>query len=490
MPYPIPAEVLRHARDEGNLSQAALARRLGTVPSVLSKLERADDVESEIAERYLNAIESPVAREILEHYGRDWLRSTPPSYLHPDRDTLWIIDQAKRELETFEAETPDQILRGPIDLLARELNTVADYLDRRDHVIAWVGDIGVGKTTALTHAVGLLVGDGRSGKRPAFPVGPGRTTVCETAIRVAPTFGVVVDAVTDEEVIRLTRELVASLAPGATGGGVSAEMNRLIRNMADMKTVNQMIADEPVTRDPIADLLAEGVGVPEVADRVVGAMKLLDRKERQMLLPEGRDDGLLWASNLVSAINNGTEPRFGIPKRITVLMPSPHLSSGGQTLSVVDTRGIEGVTQRPDITAHADDPRTLLVLCTKFADAPNMSVQRHLQDSQEAGSDAAASPSSMHPRVAARRRSPGDAGTRRLRGHPATGIWSAAQGDRTGSGQRRTTEDTGLFLRRAQRRCRQDMDRSARSGGTHSCPIRRPRHRRRRRCEKSHPECR
>ena len=390
MPYPIPAEVLRHARDDGNLSQAALARRLGTVPSVLSKLERADDVEPEIAERYLKAIESPVAREILEHYGRDWLRQTPPSYLHPDRDTLWTIDQAKRALEVFETDTSDQILRGPIDLLKRELITVADYLDRRDHVIAWVGDIGVGKTTALTHAVGLLVGDGRSGKRPAFPVGPGRTTVCETAIRVAPTFGVVVDAVTDEEVIRLTRELVASLAPGATGGGVSAEMNRLIRNMADMKTVSQMIADEPVTRDPIADLLAEGLGVPEVADRVVGAMNLADRKERQMLLPEGRDDGLLWASNLVSAINNGTEPRFGIPKRITVLMPSHHLSSGGQTLSVIDTRGIEGVTQRPDITAHADDPRTLLVLCTKFADAPNMSVQRHLQDSQEAGSDAAA----------------------------------------------------------------------------------------------------
>ncbi|MGX5851508.1 helix-turn-helix domain-containing protein [Mesorhizobium sp. PL10] len=389
MVHSIPADVLKHVRDASGMSQATLARAMNTVPSVLSKLEKADEVEPEIAERYLAAIGTQTAAEVSEHYARNWLRAKPPSFLHPDREALWTIDRAARDLLAFQGEMTDPILRGPIDLLRNELQITEAYLDRRDHIMAWVGDIGVGKTMALTYAVGLLVGDGRSGRRPAFPVGPGRTTVCETAIRVAPTFGVLVDTVTEEEVVRLTKQFVASLAPGASGGGLSAELGRLIRNMAGMKPVSHMENDEPITKDPIVDLLKEGLGIDEVTDRIVGGMSLAARKERQMILPEGREDGLLWVSNLVSAINSGAEPRFSIPRRITVLMPSDNLSADGQTLSVIDTRGVEGVTQRPDITTYAEDSRTLLVLCTKFADAPNTTVQRHLQESQDAASDAA-----------------------------------------------------------------------------------------------------
>lgn len=389
MAYPIPTEVLRHVRDGAGLSQAALARSMGTVASVLSKLERADEAEPEMAERYLTAIGSDFAREVQDYYARLWFQERPPSFLHPDREDLWTIDQALGDLATFRADNDDPILRGPIGLLEGELRTAEAYLRRRDHVVAWVGDIGVGKTTALTYAVGLLVGDGRSGRRPAFPVGPGRTTVCETAIRNAATYGILVDALDDEEVLRLTRDLVSSLAPGAAGVGVSAEIGRVLRNMSGMKVVTAMVSDDPVSTDPVADLLAGGLGVDEVTDRLVAGMNLADRRERQIILPEGSEDGLTWVSRLVSNINNGLDRRFGVPSRITVLMPSAHLGADGQTLQVVDTRGIESVTQRRDLAEHGDDPRTLMVLCSKFADAPNATVQRQLQESLDTGSDAA-----------------------------------------------------------------------------------------------------
>lgn len=387
----IPSEVLKFVREGSRLSQASLAKKMQTVPSVLSKLEKAEDAEPEIAERYLTAVGSPLASEVLEFYGRDWRHSPPPSYLHPDREVLWVVDKALTELTEFErGPKNDPILRGPIDLLRTELNNTANYLRRRDHVVAWVGDIGVGKTTALTHAVGLLVGDGRSQRKPAFPVGSGRTTVCETAIRVAPTFGIAVDALGEDEVVRLTRDLVASVAPGASGVGVPSEVSRVLRNMAGMKASTVSVTDDEFdTIDPVADLLAGGLSVDETVDRVVSAMRLAERQERQLVLPEGSEDGLIWLSKIVSQINNGTDERFGVPRRITVLMPSESLNADGQILSVVDTRGIEGVTQRADLTALGDDPRTLIVLCTKFSDAPNATVQRHLHESQEAGSDAA-----------------------------------------------------------------------------------------------------
>lgn len=389
MTYPIPAEVLKRVRDAAKLSQAALAKQMDTVPSVLSKLERAEDVEPEMAERYLTAIGSDLSKKVLAFYARSWLRERPPSFFHPDAENLWLIDKALRDLAAFEAETNDPILRGPITRLREELNGAQAYLNRSDHTVAWVGDIGVGKTTALTYAVGLIVGDGRSGRRPAFPVGPGRTTVCETAIRASTTFGVLVDALDDEAVIQLTRDLVSSLIPDAVGVGVSAEHERLLRNMAGMKVKTEVIDDESIIVDPIADLLlSTALGVDEVTDRLIAEMKLSERRERQLILPEGSDDGLEWVSRLVSNINNGTEPRFSVPQLITVLMPSPSLKADGQSLQVVDTRGIENVTQRRDLIELDEDPRTLMVLCTKFADAPNATVQRLLQDGMEAESAA------------------------------------------------------------------------------------------------------
>jgi hypothetical protein len=309
--------------------------------------------------------------------------------MHPDREVLWEINGALSDLSKFEkSEKFRPILRGPIDLLRGELNTAHQYLWRREHTVAWVGDIGVGKTTALAHTIGLLVGGGRSPKRPAFPTGSGRTTICETAVRVAPTFGISVDPVEDDEIIKLTRDLVAALA-GATGVGVPTEINRALRNMAGMRTRRvQKTEDEFEVLDPIADLLKEGLAVDEAVDRVVSAMRLTERRERQLVLPEGSLDGLVWLSNLISKINHGQEDRFSLPDRITVLMPSESLSKAGQILSIIDTRGLEGTTQRHDLIGHRDDARTLVVLCAKFADAPGQSVTRFLEETKSSGSDA------------------------------------------------------------------------------------------------------
>lgn len=385
---PVPADVLRHVREAASVSQSTLAIRMGTVASVLSKLEKADHADPEIADRYLTALGTDLAMSVDEYYRRDWMQDPPPSFLHPDREGLWTIDHALKTLQQFEAEKQDPILRGPIDLLRGELRSSETYLRRRDHTVAWVGDIGVGKTTALSHAVDLLVGDGRSGKRPAFPIGPGRTTVCEMAIRVATTHGILVDTVDEEDVVRLTRDLVSGLAPGAAGIGVSAEVARVLRNMSKLKVATTMVGDDLVARDPIVDLLNEGLGIDEVTDRVVGMMALKERTERQIILPEGAEDGLAWVSRLVTDINAGLDPRFSLPKLITVLMPSKNLSADGQILSVVDTRGVDVITQRPDLAQHYEDARALVVLCTKFADAPNATVQRHLRETVAEESDA------------------------------------------------------------------------------------------------------
>ena len=388
--HPVPQEVLRHVRERGKVSQAAIAKAMGTVPSVLSKLQRVEEVEPELAERFLDAVGTELAAEAREFYSRAWQMTDPPSFLHPDRETLWQVDGALFKLKEFEKDKRyHAILQGPIDLLRGELLVTQQYLVRRDHTVAWVGDIGVGKTTALAHAVGLLVGDGRGQRKPAFPVGAGRTTVCETEVRVSPTYGVAVETYPDEEVVRLTHDLVASLAPEAAGVGVPAEIARALRSMADMRVRRETDENDEIRIvDPVRELMDNGLSVDETVDRVVAAMRLPERKERQALLPEGSIDGLNWLASLVAKINNGLDSRFGIPQRITVMTPSDNLSADGQFLSIIDTRGLEGTTQRQDLITHRDDSRTLVVLCAKFADAPGSSVTRFLEDTRGSGSDA------------------------------------------------------------------------------------------------------
>lgn len=388
--HAVPQEVLRHVRDRGRVSQAAIAKAMGTVPSVLSKLQRVEEVEPGVAERYLDAVGTELAKAVRDYYSRPWHIGGPPSFMHPDRETLWHIDGALHRLGAFEKGPKfHPILRGPIDLLRGELLATQQYLARREHTVAWVGDIGVGKTTALAHAVGLLVGDGRSQRRPAFPVGAGRTTICETEVRTSPTFGVAIEPYSDEEVVKLTRDLVTSLAPGGAGVGVPAEIARALRNMSEMRVRRVSVGEDDIQIiDPVRELIDSGLSVDETVDRVVAAMRLPERRERQALLPEGSLDGLNWLAALIAKINNGQDPGFSMPRRITVLIPSENLAADGQVLSIVDTRGVEGTTQRPDLIAHRDDPRALVVLCAKFADAPGMTATRFIEDTRGSGSDA------------------------------------------------------------------------------------------------------
>ncbi len=388
MDHPVPTEVLKYAREAAGIRQSALSKMLDTNPSVVSRLEKAGMADSNLALRYLEALNTPLAAEIITFYERQWERSSPPSFLHPNREQLWLVEQARQALDTFEKGPQNApILSGPIAILREDLDTTVHYLERLDHTVAWVGDIGVGKTTALAFATSILVNDSKGQPRPVFPVGSGRTTVCETVIKAAPAFGVAVEPLDEDDIRSLTRDLVMGLKPGP--GGVPIEIARVIRNMSGYKVTRMASGDDFIVVDPIAQLMEKEPDIDKVVDALIAAMSLPARKETQLVLSEEAGDGREWLAQTITKINNGAHERFSAPKRITVLLPSDLLGKGGAILNVVDTKGIEAITQRPDLRAHMDDPRTLIVLCAKFADAPGTTIQRLLKENEEAGSDAA-----------------------------------------------------------------------------------------------------
>jgi hypothetical protein len=388
MRFAIPGDVLRHARERADIRQGALAKILETNASFVSRLEKGGDVEPAFAERYLRALGTEVADEILDYYGREWLSFEPPSFLHPERAHLWEIEATLQRIAAFEASPQNHpILSSTIASLRDDLNTVLRYLERRDHIIAWVGDIGVGKTTALAYAARLVVSDGKGQIRPVFPVGSGRVTVCETIIKTAPAFGVAVEPLDESAIRALVRDLIGEVAGGKSN--VPAELARVLRNISGYRAARVAVDHDFETRDPIAEALTNGEAPEILADKLIVAMNLPSRRETSLAISEDTGDGMQWLARTIAKINNGTDDRFSVPRRITVLVPSNSLHEAGD-LSIVDTKGVEGITQRPDLRGYLDDPRTLVVLCTKFPDAPNATVQRVLRENEDAGSDAAA----------------------------------------------------------------------------------------------------
>lgn len=381
--------VLKQAREAAGQSQSALAASLGVSPSVVSRLESSERADAKMAHRYLTALDTDLAREIVRFHSNRWRHTERPRFDHPQRDELWRAEEALQALEAFEKDASfDGILQNPLDRLRSRLLSEIDFIRQTDHGIAFIGDIGVGKTTALSFVTNLLVMDGER-SRSVFPTGSGRTTVCEVAIKIAPAFGIAVDALAESEIRKLVVDLVSGLGSGKTG--LPSEIERVIRNMAGVRRITTRSRQpdaKPVTVDQLRDLI-DRTGDPDaVVAELIARMKLGTRTDTQMILSSDSEGSMEWLATNVAKINYGQHPNFSVPQRITVLLPLEVLRTTPYLLSVIDTKGVEGTTQRSDLMAQIEDPRTVTVLCSKFPDAPGGTAISIIREAVESGSGA------------------------------------------------------------------------------------------------------
>jgi transcriptional regulator with XRE-family HTH domain len=387
MPMSIPTLVLKRAREDSGLKQSAMAERLSVSGSVISRLERSETTDETMARRYLEAVNTPGSRDILDFYGRDWRLSERPTVLHPDREALWAAELALQRLEAFEQSAEyDALLASPLSLIRTNLLSSASFLGQTDHAMAWIGTVGVGKTTALSNLTNLMI-PGKNGiPQPVFPASGGRTTTSEVVIRIAPAYGIAVEPKSEDEVRLLVTEMVRASADNK--GGISTELDRAIRNMADLKKQKNP-EDIRNQIDPIAAMIISARGVQDdVVEEIINRMRLGERTETQLILSETNEDGLKWLSTNITAINFGQDSRFSIPQRVTVFVPESAVRRSPYELSIIDTKGMHVTTERSDLQALTNDPRTLTVLCCGFNDAPGADPLKLLKRIMELGSDA------------------------------------------------------------------------------------------------------
>ena len=391
-------------RTAAGLKQSDIATAMRIHPSAVSRIETGSmPPEERIVSDYLKAVGSEEARRLRAILERAWTDLPRPTVHHPTLDALLkATDDLRRITEFLDDPSVPKPLEGQARLLRDEILKAASYLAERSHSVAYIGDIGVGKTTAACFQVGLtrqtkLVRDLK--EDVLLATGAGRTTICEVRVRTSDKFAILVEPIPDAEVYRLVAEFAVDLwdrregkpPAGEDSRALTGELDRALRNMAGL--IRRREKDDNgqfVVRDEGIEM-AKGVDTLEDLRSAIAERLRLYKRTTRELTPDSSGDaeGRAWLRDTFYKINDGRHDAVSLPHRITVIVPFPLVTNAPLPIEIIDTKGIDQTAVRPDLRAAVDDPRCVSILCSRFLEAPGQSTNLLIGHLKETGSERA-----------------------------------------------------------------------------------------------------
>lgn len=389
---------LARFRSELGITQAALAAAASLDQSRVSRIEKGEVSSQSEVEKVLDALSemgSPHARAYKEFCSREWDHIAPPSFFNPQRACLEIADEALGNIDDFLSdESRPWPLRRQIERHRDTLVKGANYLQKMTHSVAFIGDIGVGKSTGLSFLFDLLVPPSLASKpidRPVLETGAGGTTICEVHIKRGPEFGISLLPLPEGELRSLVSDFCAARWAVVKGGvkesadtpSISREHERAIRNMAGLTRRRSTADGKIVYHDPVSDLVAGSASEDEFRTRIFELMNLPERTRRELWYDSAtRQHPMEWVMKTFREVNNGRLADVSLPSSIDLIIPEFGRSFGELEISIIDTKGVDDVAVREDLDLRLKDPRTAVVFCTRFNDAPGVTTRALLQHMQ------------------------------------------------------------------------------------------------------------
>ncbi len=151
---------LAQLRLDSRKTQAEIAQSLQTDQSRVSRIEKSESAPTVAEVRaYLKAINSPEANSFLRFLDTPWRYfRQPDAFKNPQIDVLQQIEELAQSLDSFERTHDLPVaLRAEVHMHLQSLRRAFDYLSDLRHDVAFLGDIGVGKTTALCFIADLVL---------------------------------------------------------------------------------------------------------------------------------------------------------------------------------------------------------------------------------------------------------------------------------------------------------------------------------------------
>lgn len=263
------------------------------------------------------------------------------------------------------------------------------YLIDKSHRLAFIGNIGAGKTTAICHLLGLL-----DGKEPVLSTGSGRTTLCEVEILYEDQLKIEVTPYSESEVFGYLQDFslylfesdnTESKAESSDVFKLSAEIERALRNMLDLKiTRNKNDEGKRISHDAAKNFSTNYNDPKSLTDALLSRFNL-QLRTKTIFLNENNVPQNEWLHDTFKTINSATHPQVGLAKRIVISVSQPLFNNIDYSLSVADTKGIDQTVNRQDIDNCFTDNRTVSVICCRFNDAPDKTMSGLLKNAKDAG---------------------------------------------------------------------------------------------------------
>lgn len=288
-----------------------------------------------------------------------------------------------KKIETLMTEHMQSATRKQLENHAELYERSESYLDDKNHKIAFIGNVGAGKTTSICHLLGLV-----SNGTPVLSTGSGRTTLCEVHLKHSQQAMIDVEPYTNDEVQSFLLDFALYLKSDNSdadqeGFKLSAEVERAIRNMLDLKIERKKVDGKRIATD-FAKVFARDFSRDELINEFNKIIKL-EKRTQTRFENDGSEPNLEWLNNTFKQINSATQPNVGLAKKITLYVPELNINSGDFTLTFVDTKGVDQTVNRVDLDQCLTDDRTLSVFCTRFNDAPDQTCSRMIDSAIQAG---------------------------------------------------------------------------------------------------------
>jgi transcriptional regulator with XRE-family HTH domain len=366
---------------KGKLSQTEMAAKLEMDQSTISRLESGVlNPSPEDVRKYLAALDGdPTAMEFAKHWASEWKILDKPAFRHPYRKDLWLADCALAKLRPFTvAPTPPDLLEQA-KMYDKGLREAAAFLLDLKHNLSFVGNIAAGKTSAICAMTNLLIESAKSFKQAVvLETGPGWITQCEVQIAYMDPgsdevgkFGLVIYPHPDDEIFRQASDVCSSLLAMRDGkeseSRAPEEVERALRSMSGLVRKTSPGPDGGI-EDPLLELAHIYNTSETLTAEFIAQMKLEERTTSDLWFnAHSIQEGLTWLQTEFKRVNNGRNPKVSLPKRIDVFVPIKLLKNSLLDVKDIDTKGVDGSPLRPDLQAHLDDPRTITILCSRFA---------------------------------------------------------------------------------------------------------------------------
>lgn len=390
---------LMRIRERSNVKQAELAKKINWSPASLSRVESGDKELSHDELTVLTAgIGTDEASKVQAVLQRNWLIVKRPQLNHPDSELLWLAEEAAQKLDLVRQKADIRLaFERRVTEYINEIIKGSQLLLNREHQVAFIGSIGIGKSTAICRIAELEVfSKGAANPVPVLESGAGGITICEVHLRSGPGYGLIIEPRSEEE-IRADVMDFAEFIGGFSNldgqiendevQGISKEVERAIRNMSKLNTKRDKSADGKITRSDEAKELAKNCSsTREFVVEILSRMELHKRDKRDLWYETSSGKlPLDWLKDTFASINNGRHQDVSLPKRIEVVVPHELLKTDDLSVRFIDTKGIDRTAARADIEKLLDESHTIALLCSRFNDAPAAEARLLLERAKESG---------------------------------------------------------------------------------------------------------